>query len=114
MNLTPAQKTLAIIFTVAIAIAMIVISMVCNAKFQNSLPAAPVLQSENMGNKKEEIENYKNLSTALKENNGYLFDTLVVKVLKPMFDTLLASIVAFIFAKPLLEALVVYLSNKKK
>lgn len=71
------------------------------------LPPAPVLSPD--GNdtlqdaKTKEIKNYKELVSVIHSTRTNIFEQTVVKIIIPIFNTLIASVLGFIFANECLK-----------
>jgi len=106
MVLTNTQKTVIIIFTLILGVTIAVIGLFTNSWFLNELPPAPLTgPNTNPDTVAKEITNYKALVVALKESKGFLNELLIVKFIKPLFDSLLVAITAFFFGKELILAI---------
>lgn len=116
MEVTANQKKFVITLTIILGCAIVIMSLITNSQIQNSLPPLPDLGGGNGKSPdvlKQEVDNYKALSAAIKENKSYLNELLVAKFIKPLFDALLTAIIGFIFAKPLINALAQRITNRK-
>ena len=108
MELTDNQKKIIIIFTLILGVTIAAIALLTNSWFSNALPPAPSLTTgpeRSLDTVEKEIENYKALIVALKESKGFLNELLIVKFIKPLFDSFLVAIIAFFFGEPLILAI---------
>lgn len=82
--------------------------MITYNSFMQDIPTPPSLKTGKDRTTQmvtDEINNYKNLVTTIKENNIFLYDLLILKFLKGLFDSLIIVIISYIFGKPIVAAL---------
>jgi ABC-type glycerol-3-phosphate transport system permease component len=116
MHLTDTQKNLVILFTLILGCAIIGIGVFTNCRFLHSLPPVPdltVTPARSVETIKLELDNYKSLVTIVKDNQTLLNDLLVIKFLKGLFDSLVIAIIAYLFGKPVVEALAARIRGNK-
>lgn len=117
MDLTANQKNAAIIITIIIGCSIIFLALLTNSWFLTSLPTPPdikVAAGRTPEIIKQDIENYKNLVAIMKDNQGFLNDLLVAKFLKTLFDALLTSVIAYVFAKPVVLAIAARIQGNRQ
>lgn len=116
MDFSNNQKSIVIYLTIFLGLAIVIIGIVSNAWFINSLPSQPslIVSKERTAQMiKDDIENYKSMIAILKDRNGVLNDLLVVKFLKGLFDSLIVVIISYVFGKPLVLALANRIAGNK-
>lgn len=116
MNISHNQKNIVIYLTIFLGLAIVIIGLVSNARFINSLPSQPSLtvsKERTAQMVKDEIDNYKSMIAILKDRNVVLNDLLVDKFLKGLFDSLIVVIISYVFGKPLVLALASRIAGNK-
>jgi predicted PurR-regulated permease PerM len=117
MKLSPPQKIGIIIFTLILGCVIVYVGLITSSRFLSNLPKAPDLTTgtgRTAESIKQEIDNYKTISSIIKENQSYLNDLLIVKFIKPLFDSLLVAIIAYLFGEPLITAFAERIKVKKQ
>jgi hypothetical protein len=108
MEITEKAKQMAIIIAIVCGLAMIGIAIFTENRFRSQLPPVPSLEAgpgQNADTIKANIDNYKALSAAIKDNSSTLYELLVTNFLNGIFNALLVAIIAYVFGRPLLYAL---------
>ncbi len=116
MDFTPAQKNMMIAMAILSAMTIIVMAFLTNYWYQQALPPIPCLEP-GIGRTRDsiqmEVANYKNLVTAIRENQSFLNDLLVAKFLKGLFDSIIVAIITFVFARPVVQAVVARINGNR-
>ena len=83
---------------------------------KNPLPTPELKLSEGQTpeDKSKEIENYKNLTTALHSQATATFKLVVTDTLLPVFNTLLTALIGFIFVRKTAEVIGNYLNLRRE
>lgn len=95
---------------------MLILSLTLALSSLNNALSPPVLTTSSSANeqdaKKKEIENYKELTSAVLSMRTNVFDFVVTKTMLPIFNSLLTAAAAYIFAKEGSKVLGVYLGER--
>ncbi len=79
-------------------------------------PNPPVLSQDStiaiQTSKSKEIENYKNLISAVHSSRISIYDNVVSKTLMPIFNSLIVAVLGYIFADKALKAYSLYMKKK--
>lgn len=102
VNLSATQKNFVIGITVIIGFTIIGLSIASTVRFHSYLPPLPALEPGTVNEIGQKLTNFTTLQTAAEKKANYLYELLAVKFLIPVFTTLTASILAYIFAGPAL------------
>jgi hypothetical protein len=114
-DLNSAQK-IGLIFTLIIGLIIVIFSLITAvAVSKNPLPKPDLKlgQNETQDSKAKEISNYSELSTAMHSRATATFDLVVAKTLLPIFNTLLATILGFVFIRKTAEVVNNYLNLRR-
>ena len=108
------------VFIVVVLIAWILFESIMFSRTIGSipLPEPPRLSQDTtesvQGAKSKEIENYKNLISAMHSRRLTVYENVVSKTLMPIFNSFIAAVLGYIFANKAAEAYTSYLAEKSK
>jgi hypothetical protein len=112
MTLTKIEKRAVVLLSILLGllgIAMIMIGIQTNNSYLKEInPYKLPVGADNTA-----IVNYKNITAAIKANQSYLNELLVVDFMRPLFNLLLPSLVGYFFGKPLIDALATRIKSPK-
>jgi hypothetical protein len=103
-------------FTLLLGASILLLSLIAAFTVsRNPLPTPDLKLSvgQTQEDKSKEIENYKNLTTALHSPATATFKLVVTDTLLPVFNTLLTALIGFIFVRKTAEVISTYLNRPK-
>ena len=109
-------QSLGLLFTLLIGLTILFLSIAIAVTVpRNPLPTPDLKLGENesQDQKKLEIENYEKLTTALHLQATRTFKLIVSDTLLPVFNTLLATLLGFIFVRKTAEVINSYLTRRE-
>ncbi|MBD0297298.1 MAG: hypothetical protein ICV84_19225 [Flavisolibacter sp.] len=109
-----------VLWATGIIVALIVVASVMLFFSMTSIevPTTPVLSTSTTTSEQEakakEIANYEGVVSALQAQRTTTYDFVVVKTLLPLFNSLIASVLTYVFANTALQAFKTYMTEKYK
>lgn len=115
IGLTANQKTTLMWVTILLGLIMIGFAIIITINHLNRLPPTPSLKMEagtSQEMKDKEISNYNSLASEIKSQYSTTYDFVVIKTLLPILTTLIAAVVAYVFAREASHVLRTYFIRK--
>jgi hypothetical protein len=113
-DLTAEQK-IGLLFALTLGVTILVISIITAWTVSRNPLTRPELKlgaGETQESKANEIKNYKDLTDAMHSRATGAFDLVVIKTLLPVFTTILAAVLAFVFVRRAADILNKYLDKR--
>jgi uncharacterized membrane protein YeiB len=100
----------------ALIVSGAIILVICLASME--APKQPTLSNSTSASEQEvkvkEITNYKDIVSSLQSQRTNIYDFVVLKTLLPLFNSLIVTVLTYIFAKTALQAYSNYIAEKYK
>lgn len=108
-----------VLWTTGVILAMILISsfVLCYSVASLNMPAIPSQTNSTNTNeqdaKAKEVSNYKEIIQSLQAQRTNIYDFVVIRTLLPLFNTIVVSVLSYVFARTFLEVYKIHIAAKK-
>ena len=108
-----------VLWATGVILGMILVSslVLCYSVASINMPATPLQTNSTNANeqdaKAKEVSNYKEVVLSLQAQKTNIYDFVVIRTLLPLFNTIIISVLGYVFASTFLEAYKIHTAGKK-